>query len=431
MRRTRSFGVVAGLMAIGMVAAGCSSSTSNDASGSKSASANKPSEINVFTIPSPSADALKKMAPLFTAKTGIKVNFSSTEYGTAHQKALLSIKSKQGAFDVVQFDNTFLPAFAYAGALAPLDDYQKSDAYDLNDFSPALQKYGTYGGKTYGLVLSTEPFITWYRKSILAKANLKAPTTWDEYQAVAKATNSGNTHGQIIGYGTGGGDWWWMQLVWSWGGQLYDKDFKPLVNSPEAVAATQYYKDLLPLAPSGALSFTGDDVTIQYASTQIAQMIQYSGYASGVFDPAKSPVAGDTAVAAVPAGKVNAVELAGWNIGIPSDAPNPDAGWQFLEFALGKENAKKMLEFGAAAIGRKSVTTDPAMLAKYPYLSLLGLDTPGLVVYPYPQLVTWPEFDKACSDGLADILTGKVSVQDGLNALNDKLTLILAKEPKG
>ena len=88
-----------------------------------------------------------------------------------------------------------------------------------------------------------------------------------------------------------------------------------------------------------------------------------------------------------------------------------------------------MLELGAAAIGRKSVTSDPAMLEKYPYLSLLTLDKPDLLVYPYPHLVVWPEFDKACADALADIVAGKVPVQDGLNALNDKLATILAKEP--
>ena len=57
---------------------------------SSSAADKKPSAINVYLIPSPSADAIKKLAPKWTAKTGIKVNFTEVEYGTAHQKALHS-----------------------------------------------------------------------------------------------------------------------------------------------------------------------------------------------------------------------------------------------------------------------------------------------------------------------------------------------------
>ena len=369
------------------------------------------------------------MGPEFTAKTGIKVNFTETEYGTAHQKALLSIQAKQGAFDVVQYDNTFLAAFASAGALAPLNDYvQNSSEYDIADFSDALQHYGDYKGTSYGLVLSTEPFLLWYRPSILKKDGVTPPTTWDEFKSVSAATNKDGVAGQVMGYGPNT-DWWWMQLVWSFGGKLYDDQFKPTVNSPEAVAATQFYKDMLQYAPKGALGLNGDDVTSQFTSTNIAQMIQYSGYASLIYDPKTSSFPDDIAAVSVPAGKVDAVELAGWNIGIASDSPNKDAAWQFLEFALGKSNASKMLEYGAAAIGRKSVTNDPTLVQKYPYLSLLSLDKAGLQVYPYPHLVVWPEFDKACADALADIVAGKVPVQDGLNALNDKLTGILAKEP--
>ena len=422
--------VAAAVLALGSLLLAACSAGGGDAAPTTGGSASTPAEINLFLIPSPSATALEKMAPEFTAKTGIKVNFTETEYGTAHQKALLSIQSKQGAFDVVQYDNTFLAAFANAGALAPLDDYVKNSAeYDFNDFSSSLQQYGVVGGKNYGLMLSTEPFLLWYRPSILKKAGQNVPTTWDEYKAVSAAIKASGTPGQVMGYGPNT-DWWWMQLVWSFGGKLYDDNYKAQVNTPEAVAATQYYKDVLASAPKGALGLNGDDVTNQFISTDIGQMIQYSGYASLIYDPKTSSYTNDIAATSVPAGPTNAVELAGWNIGIPSDAPNKDAGWQFLEFALGKANAAKMLDLGAAAIGRKSVAQDPALQAKYPYLKLLGLDTPGLQVYTYPHLVVWPEFDKACADALAGIVSGQVPVQQGLDDLNTKLDSILAKEPR-
>ncbi|TIU95249.1 MAG: extracellular solute-binding protein [Mesorhizobium sp.] len=65
--------------------------------------------------------------------------------------------------------------------------------------------------------------------------------------------------------------------------------------------------------------------------------------------------------------------LAGWNIGIPKDAKNPGAAWKFLEFVLGKSNSKAFLKVGAAAIGRKSITSDSELLAIHPFLPLLNI----------------------------------------------------------
>lgn len=400
------------------------------ATSSSSAADKKPSAINVFLIPSPSADAIKKLAPKWTAKTGIKVNFTEVEYGTAHQKALLSIQTGKGEQDVVQFDNTFLAAFANAKALTQLNAYTSaSKEYDMNDFTPALQQYGDFGGKKFGLMLSTEPFIQWYRSDIYKSLNLKPAKTWDEYKANAEAIQkSGKASGQLIGYGPAS-TWWWMQMVWSFGGKLYDSKFNPTVDTKEAIAATKFYKDLLSSAPKGALGFNGDDVTIQFVSTNIGQILQYSGYASGVFDPKMSKNAKNIAVTAAPAGKVNAIELAGWNIGIPSDSKNKTWAWDFLEYMLGKTNASDFLNAGAAAIGRSSITTNKALVAKNPYLALLSLPATA-TVYTYPSLVTWPEFDKVSSDGLASILSGKVTVEAGLKKLNSDLKAVLAKEPK-
>jgi multiple sugar transport system substrate-binding protein len=288
------------VVALTAVVSGCGSSDNASSSAGRPASQTK--SLTVALIPSPSADAIKKSIPAFEKATGIKVKATTTEYGTAHQKNLLSIRAKEHAFDVVQFDNTFLASYAYAGALAPLDGYlAKSKAYDIKDFSPALQAYGKFNGKTYGLVLSTEPFITWYRKDLYSQLGLGVPHTWAQFKANSeKVAASGKAAGNIMGYGPNV-SWWWMQLVWSFGGQLYTPDFRPTVNTAQAVRATEYLKSLLASAGKGALSANGDDVTIDFLSKPIAEMIQYSGYASIVFDPKNSKFANQIGVAPVPA----------------------------------------------------------------------------------------------------------------------------------
>jgi ABC-type glycerol-3-phosphate transport system substrate-binding protein len=388
-------------------------------------------KITVFLIPSPNATAITALAADFTAETGIEVEISETPYGEAHQKQILAFQSGNGQYDVVQFDNTFLANYGSNGFLEPLQDRIAASAtYDINDFSPAIRDYGDYKGDTLGLILSTEPFLLWYRTDIYEELGLSVPETWDEYLANARAIqDSGQAGGQLMGYATPVNAWWWYQLVWSFGGDLYDDQLNPTVNTPEAVAATEFYVETLAASSEGAIALTGDDVTNQFISADTGQMIQYSGYHPLVVDPETSSFPDKIATARVPKGAADVIHLAGWNIGIPADSKNKDTAWQFLEYVMGKPNAKKFLEAGAAAPGRISTTTDAGLLAETPYLQLLNIPA-EVRVERYPQLTVYPEFEKTVGDVLANILSGQVSIEDGLAEMQEKLADVLAAEPR-
>lgn len=388
-------------------------------------------EISVFLIPSPSATAIQSFIPAFTEKTGITVNVTEVPYGEAHQKLLLSVQQGQGQYDVAQFDNTFLAPYGAAGTMLPLDQQIAASAeYDIADFEQGQQDYGKYDGQTLGLTLSTEPMIQWYRTDIYEELGLKPATTWDEYKANAKAIQeSGKAAGNILGWGPNS-SWWFMTLVWSFGGQLYDADLNPTVNSKEAVAAMQFFKDMLAYAPDGAITASGDDVTNKFLSTDIGAMIQYSGYWGMALDPNSNMHVGKIGTTKMPMGTADTTHLAGWNIGIPKDAQNPEAAWQFLEFVLGKSNSVDYLKAGAAAIGRKSISTNEELLALHPYLPLLNIPVESRIER-YPQIRVWPEMEKAILDAMPAMLNGEVEIQAGLDALNETLKPILAAERGG
>ena len=385
-------------------------------------------EINVYLIPSPSSTAIQSFIPAFQEATGITVNVTETPYGEAHQKLLLSVRLGQGQYDVAQFDNTFLAPYGAARTMQSLDDYLAgSDEYDIADFEQGQRDYGKYEGETLGLTLSTEPMIQWYRTDIYEELGLAPATTWDEYLANAKAIQeAGRGDGHIMGWGPNA-SWWWMTLVWSFGGHLYDADLNPMVNSPEAVAATAFFRDLLAYGPEGGISASGDDTTNKFLSQDIGAMIQYSGYWGVALDPANSAFVGKLGTAPMPMGAVDITHLAGWNIGIPADAQNPDAGWKFLEFVLGKSNAVDYLVAGAAAIGRMSIASNEELLALHPYLPLLNIPASSRIER-YPQIRVWPEVEKAILDALPPMLNGEVEIQPALDALNETLKPILEQE---
>lgn len=410
----------AGLASVSLLLAACSSGgTDSEASG----------EINVFLIPSPSSTSIQSFIPDFEAETGIKVNVSETPYGEAHQKQLLSYQQKAGAYDVAQFDNSFLMPFCQAQAMAPLDSYLgDSSEYDIADFGQSQQDYGKCNGETLGLTLSTEPMIQWYRTDIYEKLGLTPAKTWDEYYDNAKKVQAAGYGGQIIGFGPNV-SWWWMTMVWSFGGKLYDDSLNPTVNSKEAIAATDFLKKLMTVSPKGASTANSDEVTSKFLGENIGAMINYSGYYGSVLDPSINKNEGKIGTAPMPKGSADITHLAGWNIGIPKDAKNPTAAWKFLEYVLGKTNAKAYLESGAAAIGRKSITTDADLLAKFPYLAQLEIPASSRIER-YPQIAVWPEFEVAAIDAVTQVLNGKSDSTKAMTALNEKLKPILAKEPK-
>lgn len=385
-------------------------------------------EINLGLISSPSSTALQAAIPDFEEATGATATFTETPYAEAHQKYLLNFEAKNGEFDVAQFDNNFLGSFGKREVMAPLDDYlAASDAYDIDDFSKPLQEYGKFDDTTYGLILSTEPMILWYRTDIYDELDLQPATTWDEYLANAQAVDeSGLGAGNALGYGSSSA-WWFLQLLWSFGGDIATDDLEPTVNTPEAVEAMEFFKETLQYAPDGALSYNGDDVTINFGSSDIGEMVQYSGYYPLVADPDQSQIADKFGVARVPVGDADVIHLAGWTIGIPADAPNKDCAWVFLEMALGKDNAANFLESGAAAIGRTSIITDPAMLEKFPYLELLSFPDDQRLER-YPQYVGYQEMEPKISQRVSDILSGQTSVEEGLDKMQGDLEPIFEQE---
>ena len=313
--------------------------------------------------------------------------------------------------------------------MLPLDSYiSGSDEYDINDFGQGQQDYGKCKGETLGLTLSTEPMIQWYRTDLYEKLGLTPAKTWDEYYENAKKVQAAGFGGQIMGFGPNV-SWWWMTLVWSFGGALYDENLNPVVNSKEAVAATDYLKKLLEVSPKGAITATGDDTTSKFLGEDIGAMLNYSGYYGMALDPSINKNAGNIGTAPAPMGSADTTHLAGWNIGVPADAKNPDAAWKFLEFVLGKTNSVKYLESGAAAIGRQSIINNADLVAMNPYLPQLEIPSSSRIER-YPQIAVWPEFEVAAIDAVTQVLTGKQKSQAALDALNEKLKPILAKEPK-
>ena len=114
------------------------------------------------------------------ANPGIKVqltDFPWTEYENA---MVLRFKNKTPT-DVIYGGQDWLPAWASAGFLAPLDDVAADQVADLKkDLAPFALSDVTYKGKVYGLPYYADTISLLYNKKILADAGIAVPQTWED-----------------------------------------------------------------------------------------------------------------------------------------------------------------------------------------------------------------------------------------------------------
>lgn len=171
----------------GTMLTGCGQSkTGKDAKGNSDS-------ITVLVESGSPAEALaKETASAFEEETGCKVIIDAVAYTGMYDKLSTEIKAKQAAHDVACMDVVWLAAFA--DAIEPVNDA------DTSDFLPTLQDSGTVDGNLLGYPMWVNTKILIYRKDLIPEE--KVPTTWEEYQALAKELTSGDMKGTTV-FGSG------------------------------------------------------------------------------------------------------------------------------------------------------------------------------------------------------------------------------------
>ncbi|MBN9010230.1 MAG: extracellular solute-binding protein [Rhizobiales bacterium] len=144
------------------------------------------------------------LIPEFEKLTGIKVTMESYAQDEFMNKRLVDLSSGAGTFDIVMMDQAIVQ---YAGAnwIEPLDSYFSDPkvvdaaAYDMADFLPSMIKDGKVDGKLFGIPISGEAQILYYRKDLLDAAGVTVPTNMDELLAAAvKLNKPGETAGILL-----------------------------------------------------------------------------------------------------------------------------------------------------------------------------------------------------------------------------------------
>lgn len=388
----------------------------------------------------PPLQAIEKMKPDFEKATGIKVEVERYEAEAVLQKIAFDLNSKAGRYDLiiqVYFD---MGRLVTRGQVRPLADFMSNPQLHNpgfkpdDDLFPVWKTMGWYDGKPYGYPMMVLTMYTWYRKDLFddlkekqafkAKYgyDLAAPNDWKQYRNIAEFFTRPDQgfYGTLIQGKKHMALWQeYINFLYSFGGAIMDtrdpSKYGPIViNSPEAVEATEYYKSLLKFSPPDALNFTWDDALALMQQSKVAMCLMWNDSTYALEDQKQSKVAGKMGYAMSPEGKVGRVhEIGGQSYYIPATSKNPEAAYLLIEWMMQADNQIRQQKLGGAS-PRKSTYEDPEVL-KLPWTST----SIGALAHTQPaMLYTIPEslqIGDVIQLAISDVLASRKPVKVALD----------------
>jgi sorbitol/mannitol transport system substrate-binding protein len=438
MRPNVRLGWAAIVVAAAVVVAGCGSSGGGGSSGDKT--------INVAIVDNPQMKDIAKLTPsLFTAKSGIKVNYTVLDEGTLRQVTTRDVAAGGRQFDVAMVGMYEAPQFGKSGSLVDLTPLASKDAaYKVDDIIPAVRNGLSADGKLYAAPFYAESSFLMYRKDVLKKAGATMPAkpTWQQVADIARKVKTPDMAGICLRGKPGWGDLGaaFTTVLNTFGGTWWSAKpdgtvDKAMVDQPEFKQALDFYVGLIKDAgEKDAANASFNECLSQYKDGKVAMWYDAT-VAAGLLEASDSPVKGKNGFAPAPVVKTPASGwLWAWSLAIPKTTAKQDLAWKYVSFATGPDYLKQAgskIDGGWAALPpgtRKSTYEIPgykkaAAAFAQPTLDAMAsapIDNPGTTKrpgVPGVQYVGIPEFQDVgnqCTEQFSAVIAGRASVDDAL-----------------
>lgn len=367
----------------------------------------------------------------------VEIELLKLPYSGLMEKVVIDLKEATGAYDLLMMDDTWVTGFSAAGWLTDLSALMQEKGEELDpDFVDAAVDCARYPyergtAPVYGLpfVGNVELFV--YRQDLFEKYKLAAPPkTWDDVLNAAKMIGEqeegvyGVVFRGVKGNPINSG---FLPIFWAFGAEIIDAEGKPAVNSPEGVAALEFFLELAKYAPTGVEVYNASEVRDALLSGGAAIATEvWPAWVPDLDNPEKSQVVGKIAVTVHPAQTAEPAPMIGaWHLAIPAASQRKDAAYDFLKFITSQDMQKKMAMDVGLPPTRASVYTDPDVVEKYRWYptQLEALKASKV----RPRIPEWLEIDVKMGTYLNLALIGEMTPEEALTELNNEIADLLGQ----
>lgn len=401
-------------------------------------------------------DSLTKaqVIPAFEKQTSIHVEVLHKNDRTIMSDLDRGAQPSDPALDVVVMRHRLLGALVQKGQVRPIDSFLADPSLHDPSFVPQEQLFpnwwrelSSYGNHIYGYPYIALTTFLCYRKDLLDDpanqrnfklryhAELKPPTTWQEYTQLAEFFTRPDEHfyGTYIQGKQGPALWYeWLNLIYSFGGNILDAQHgweygDIVVNSPQNVAATEQYIKQIAFSPPDTLNFGWGEAQSALQQGHVFMGLLWSDQAPFLEDPAVSKVAGKIGYSLIPSNTGEPFsQLEGLTYLIPHESTHPREAYRFLEWVMSAQVQDRQTLNGGLSV-RKS-TYDTTEVKQLPYVSTFLASVP--IAKTKPTVPESGEMIEASEHRVAEIVSGHSSPQTGLDNLALDLQRILGDKAR-
>lgn len=397
-------------------------------------------DLNVVLFSMPYTQGLAELEADFEAKTGHTVNIEVVGQDVFESRITLSFTGRTGDLDVVHTPVIQVQRWIEAGWLHPIT--ANVDAMDTKDdiLAGPLDAY-LVNGERWALPFFAETGMMAYRTDLLAAAGYdSAPETWAEMLEAGAALKA-NDQAAIamrVAPGQGFNMFVFPMVMRAYGGTFfadYPTDLTPNMNTPEALEGLNVYSTLMnEYGPQGIGNFNFGEVAAAMQSGQVAMIVDGTSIVAQALDPEKSQFADQISIAAVPSGpNGRSPAIAVHGLGVPADAPNPEASFAFIEWATSEDVLTQIaLSQSYPDFTRASVAQNADVIAKYesihPEFLNLKVQMLGDAIGHYrPLLPQWPQMGATVGENINAAVNGIMSNEEALATSDQDIADIMAE----
>ncbi len=351
-------------------------------------------ELNFLTEDTPAAGAIVELLPQFQEKTGIKVNVTRTNIADLVTKLMLELGAGSSNIHVIYSARWQIPP-GRSDALADLRKFENDPTLPkvkFDDFFRAhfiTTSHFADKDRIIGVPHDASTMIWFYRSDIFEKYKDQfmkekgydwtpgANINWDQYKEIAQWINDNVDE---VKYGAGHMSKQWNSLYcdfsnvfWSYGARGFENPEteswgvvfpgRCLWDSPEGIAAAEYYKDLINnVAHPSSTAWDWSDLAEAFAKgDEFAMCFEWHDFYGVFSNPERSKVVGKVKTAIMPTGPAGSRNYySGAALAINNTIPEKyqKAAWLFLVWQASMPVQKEIFKKGSTPV-RKSAYQDP------------------------------------------------------------------------
>ncbi|MBU4335207.1 MAG: ABC transporter substrate-binding protein [Actinobacteria bacterium] len=332
------------LAIVALALAGCSGSSSPDATGTSGASGGTVELTFWHGYTEADGDVLNQIVADFNdSQEAVHIVTEVNPWDVIDDTLLPSLSAGNGP-DIVAMPAERLPVYAAKGAFVALDDFYDDAANNATELNAGAVEMVTVDGTKYGVPTGFVPLALYYNKALFDAAGLsEPPATWQEWVDTATAlTVDANGDGTPEQYGVVLPDHstvangLWPSLFYGNGGEIV-ADGEAVVDSPENAETLAFWRDAIvddAISPTGADGIGADEL---FSSGKAAMTV------GGPWMTSIAEENGiDLGIAAIPAGpEAQAASAIGISMAI-TEQDDPEvqaAAEQFFAYFFNDENS--------------------------------------------------------------------------------------------